>query len=138
MDETVIRVKGKWTTFCRAVDKNGQTHLKAALRFFRKTIHRYSDKCPRVINVDKNGAYTMAKRQLEKENKWPPHLKLRQNKYVNNVIEQDHRKVKWKMNHAMGYQTMWHAWATTTGVAVMHMILSIPSLGYLRLILMIN
>ena len=60
--------------------------------------------------------------QLEKENKWPPHLKLRQNKYVNNVIEQDHRKVKWKMNHAMGYQTMWHAWATTTGVEVMHMI----------------
>jgi len=131
MDETYIRVKGKWKYFFRAVDKNGQTidfllqHKKdynAALRFFRKTIHRYSDKCPRVINVDKNGAYTMAKRQLEKENKWPPHLKLRQNKYVNNVIEQDHRKVKWKMNHAMGYQTMWHAWATTTGVEVMHMI----------------
>ena len=36
--------------------------------------------------VDKNGAYTMAKRQLEKENKWPPHLILRQNKYLNNMI----------------------------------------------------
>ena len=64
----------------------------------------------------------MAKRQLEKENKWPPHLILRQNKYLNNIIEQDHRRVKWKMNHAMGYHTMWHAWATTTGVEVMHML----------------
>ena len=67
-------------------------------------------------------AYTMAKRQLEKEKKWPPHLILRQNKYLNNIIEQDHRRVKWKMNHAMGYHTMWHAWATTTGVEVMHML----------------
>ena len=64
----------------------------------------------------------MAKRQLEKEKKWPPHLMLRQNKYLNNIIEQDHRRVKWKMNHAMGYHTMQHAWSTTTGVEVMHML----------------
>ena len=60
--------------------------------------------------------------QLEKEKKWPPHLILRQNKYMNNIIEQDHRRVKWKMNHAMGYHSMWHAWATTTGVEIMHII----------------
>ena len=64
----------------------------------------------------------MAKRQLEKAKKWPPHLILRQNKYINNIIEQDHRKVKWKMNHAMGYHTMWNTWATTTGVEVIHML----------------
>ena len=95
---------------------------KAALTFFRKTIHRHSQKCPTVIKGDKNGAYTMAKRQLEKEKKWPPHLELRQNNYLNNIVEQDHRKVKWKMNHAMGYHTMWHAWATITGVEMMHML----------------
>ena len=131
MDETYIKVKGEWKYLFRAIDKNGDTidfylshkrDYKSALHFFRKTIHRYSQNCPNVINVDKNGAYTMAKRQLEKEEKWPPHLILRQNKYMNNIIEQDHRRVKWKMNHAMGYHSMWHAWATTTGVEIMHMI----------------
>ena len=38
------------------------------------------------------------------------------------MIEQDHRRVKWKMNHAMGYHTMWHASATVTGVEIMHML----------------
>ena len=131
MDETYIKVKGVWKYLFRAVDKRGKTidfyfsHTrdhKAAQCFFRKTIHRYSQKCPNVINVDKNGAYTMAKRALEKEKKWPPHLVLRQNKYLNNIIEQDHRRVKWKMNHAMGYHNILNAWATTTGVEIMHMI----------------
>ena len=131
LDETYIKVNGDWKYLFRAVDKTGNTidfylshkrDYKAALRFFRKIIHRYSQHCPNVINVDKNGAYTMAKRQLEKEKKWPPHLMLRQNKYLNNIIEQDHRRVKWKMNHAMGYHTMQHAWSTTTGVEVMHML----------------
>jgi transposase-like protein len=68
--------------------------------FFTKNINRQSPYCPRVINVDKSGAYTVAKRQLEKEDKWPDTLKLRQNKYLKNIIEQEHRRVKWKMNHA--------------------------------------
>ena len=131
MDETYIKVKGEWKYLFRAVDKNGQTidfylshkrDSKAALYFFRKTIHSNSHPCPTVINVDKNPAYTHAKRQLEKKKKWPPDLELRQCKYLNNMVEQDHRCVKWKMNHAMGYHTMWNAWSTTTGVEIMHML----------------
>ena len=75
-----------------------------------------------MINVDKNGAYTIAKRELEKKKKWPDQLECRQNKYLNNIIEQDHRRVKWKMNHAMRYHDMMHALITITGVEVMHMI----------------
>ena len=131
MDETYIKVKGEWKYLFRAVDKEGKTidfylshsrDYKAARFFFTKTIHRYSQKCPTVINVDKNGAYTMAKRELEKKKKWPDQLDLRQNKYLNNIIEQDHRRVKWKMNHAMGYHDMMHALIPITGVEVMHMI----------------
>lgn len=103
MDETYIKVKGEWKYLFRAVDKYGKTidfylsHTrdhKAALSFFKKTIHRRSPKCPRVINVDKNGAYIKAKTELESKGKWPKELTLRQNKYLNNVIEQDHRTVK--------------------------------------------
>jgi transposase, IS6 family len=75
-----------------------------------------------VINVDKNPAYTHSKQKLERENKWPKKCKLRQNKYMNTIIEQDHRTVKWKMTHAMGYHTMWYAHTTITGVETMHML----------------
>ena len=131
MDETYIKVKGEWKYLFRAVDKEGKTidfylshkrDYKAAMSFFRKTIHRNSQKCPTVINVDKNPAYTMAKRELEKKKKWPDQLKLRQNKYLNNMVEQDHRRVKWKMNHAMGYHSMIHACITIAGVETMHML----------------
>ena len=98
MDETYIKVKGEWKYLFRAVDKEGKTidfylshkrEYKAAMSFFTKTLHRYSQKCPTVINVDKNAAYTMAKRELEKKKKWPDQLKLRQNKYLN--ISSTHR-----------------------------------------------
>ncbi|MBT5953798.1 IS6 family transposase, partial [bacterium] len=131
LDETYIKVKGKWTYLYRAVDRDGKTidfylsrkrDSKAAHSFFKKIIRLNSPQTPYVINVDKNPAYTHAKQKLERENKWPKQCKLRQNKYMNNIIEQDHRTVKWKMNHAMGYHTMWHATTTITGVETMHML----------------
>jgi len=129
LDETYIKVKGKWLYLFRAVDKDGNTidfylskkrDYQAALHFFKKIIHRRSPHCPETINVDGNGAYTLAKRKLEKEGKWPEKLKLRQNKYVNNIIEQDHRRVKWKMNHAMGYSSHNTATDTITGIETIH------------------
>ena len=93
-----------------AVDSNGETidfylsHTRdttAAVRFFKRICHHRSPYFPRVINVDKNPAYTNAKRQLMKTKSWGQRLVLRQNKYLNNIIEQDHRCINRKMRQAM-------------------------------------
>ena len=129
MDETYIKVNGEWKYLFRAVDSNGETidfylsHTRdttAAVRFFERICHHRSPHFPRVINVDKNPAYTNAKRQLMKTKSWGQRLVLRQNKYLNNIIEQDHRCIKRKMRQAMGFYSMITAEKTITGIETMH------------------
>ena len=96
MDETYIRVNGAWKYLYRAVDKQGQTvdflstakrDAAAARRFFEKAIRHntVSDK----VTMDKSGANQAALERLKREREVP--LMIRQVKYLNNIVEQDHR-----------------------------------------------
>jgi transposase-like protein len=99
MDETYVRVRGAWKYLYRAVDKAGATvdflltakrDRKAALRFLRKAIKRNGT--PEKITIDKSGANTAA---LESHNaETEAGIEIRQIKYLNNIVEQDHRAIK--------------------------------------------
>ena len=77
---------------------------------------------PRVINVDKNPAYPAAVEELTAEGRLPARVRLRQCKYLNNVIEQDHRTVKKRAWLAKGYGSFQGAWRTLQGIEAVHMI----------------
>ena len=96
MDETYIKINGKWKYFYRAVDKFGNTidfmlrakrDKSAAKAFFRKALKSHSK--PTKINIDKSGANTAALFDLNKEYaaSGDPEIEIRQNKYLNNRIE---------------------------------------------------
>ncbi|PFB91714.1 IS6 family transposase, partial [Bacillus cereus] len=100
VDETYIKVKGQWMYLYRAVDSKGNTinfflnktrDKKAAKRFFKKALQSFHVSKPCVITVDKNPAYPIAIEQLKKEKSIPDGMQLRQQKYLNNIVEQDHR-----------------------------------------------
>ena len=103
VDETYIKIKGKWKYLYRAVDSTGQTidfmlsakrDARAAKRFFRKMLKAASHSPPRVINVDWSNAYPPAVEELKNEGRLPVSSQLRQCRYLNNLIEQDHRLIK--------------------------------------------
>ena len=77
---------------------------------------------PRVLNVDKNPAYPAAVRALKAEGTLPRRVRLRQCRYLNNVVEQDHRFVKKRVWLAKGYGSFQSAWRTLQGIEAMHMI----------------
>jgi transposase, IS6 family len=100
VDETSIKVKGAWTYLYRAVDSQGNTlefllsptrDAEAAKHFFSKTLGASHTVEPRVITVDKNAAYPKALKELKAVGAIAPTCELRQSKYLNNVVEQDHR-----------------------------------------------
>ena len=94
----------------RAVDSTGQT-----LDFLL-------NETPRVINVDKNPAYTGAIRDLKQEEQLPAHCKRRPSQYMNNIVGQDHRFMKRKINPGLGFGSYPTAWRTIQGYETMHMI----------------
>jgi transposase, IS6 family len=115
----------------RAVDSAGQTidflltakrDKAAAVRFFHRVFRHSVNPVPRVINVDKNPAYPAAIRLLKKQGVLPRRVRLRQCKFLNNVVEQDHRLVKKRTWLTKGYQTFHSAWRTLAGIETMHMI----------------
>jgi transposase-like protein len=77
---------------------------------------------PRVINVDKNPAYPAAVEVLKADGVIPQRVRLRQCKYLNNVIEQDHRTVKKRVWLAKGYGSFQSAWRTLQGIETVNMI----------------
>jgi IS6 family transposase len=77
---------------------------------------------PRVMNVDKNPAYPAAMEGLKAEGSVPRRVALRQCKYLNNLIEQDHRTVKKRVWLAKGYGSFQSAWRTLQGIETVHMI----------------
>ena len=94
----------------------------AAKRFFRRVFETASNPSPRVINVDKNAAYPAAVRELKAEGVLPKRTRLRQCRYLNNRVEQDHRFVKRRTRLAMGYGSFRTAWRTLQGIEAMHRI----------------
>ena len=115
VDETYVKVRGKWMYLYRAVDSTGQTldfllnetrSTRAAKRFFRKVLGRPNITPPRVINVDKNGCYIGAVRDLRKDGLLPEKCKRRPSRYMNNMVEQDHRFIKWKVSNMLGFKSL--------------------------------
>ena len=89
---------------------------------FQKLFSCSANPVPRVINVDKNPAYPAAIRVLKQEGGLPRRVRLRQCKFLNNVIEQDHRTVKKRTWLAKGYNTFRSAWRTLEGIEAVNMI----------------
>ncbi|MEI8591522.1 IS6 family transposase [Xenorhabdus bovienii] len=111
MDETYIKVKGQWKSLYRAVDTTGQTidflltakrDAPAALRFFHKAIRHHGE--PEVVTIDKSGANKAALASLNAGKPKKNRIKIRQSKYLNNLIEQDHRRIKRRIRLMLGFK----------------------------------
>ena len=131
VDETYIKVKGRWKYLYRAVDSLGNTldfllcakrDASAAERFLRKTLNASHTQSPRVINVDKNAAYPAAVDDLKTEEQLFETTELRQVKYLNNRVEQDHRFIKRLTKPGMGFGSFHTARRTIKGFEAMNMI----------------
>jgi transposase, IS6 family len=131
VDETYVKIKGTWMYLYRAVDSKGTSlefllsatrDAQAAKRFFSKALTAPHTVTPRVITVDKNPAYPKALSELKAAGTLPSQSKLRQVKYLNNLIEQDHRFIKRVVKPGLGFFSFATAWRTLQGYEVMHMI----------------
>jgi putative transposase len=127
MDETYIRVKGQWRYLYRAVDKTGQTidfllteyrDTEAALRFLTQAIRRHG--VPEKITIDGSEANEAAIKCYNEAH--GTHIIIRQVKYLNNLVEQDHRAVKRVTRPMLGFKSFNAAQATLAGVELMHML----------------
>jgi hypothetical protein len=94
----------------------------AAKRFLRMAIEASGNPMPRVMNVDKNPAYPAAVEALKADGSIPRRVALRQCKYLNNLIEQDHRTAKKRVWLAKGYGSFQSAWRTLQGIETVNMI----------------
>ncbi len=131
VDETYIKVKGRWKYLYRAVDSQGNTldfllrakrDAAAAERFLQKTLNASHTQMPRVINVDKNAAYPPAVDGLKADEQLPETTQLRQVKYLNNRVEQDHRFIKRLTKPGMGFWSFNTARRTLKGFEAMNML----------------
>ena len=132
VDETYIKVRGKWTYLYRAVDRNGQTldfllserrDLAAARRFFKKAIT--TNGTPEKVVIDKSGANRAGLHAVNTILKFTgagDMIEIRQVKYLNNILEQDHRFIKRITKPMMGFKAFHSASATIAGIEVAHMI----------------
>src|SRR6201995_2092860 len=94
----------------------------AAKRFPVKAMEASGSAMPRVMNVDRNPAYPAAVEALKAAGSLPRRVQLRQCRYLNNVIEQDHRNGKKRAWLAKGYVSFQSAWRTLQGIETIHMI----------------
>jgi putative transposase len=127
MDETYLRVKGEWYYLYRAVDKHGQTidflltahrDEPAATRFLIKAIRRHG--VPEIITIDRSEANAAAIRSYNQEHGTT--LTIRQVKYLNNLVEQDHRSVKRVTRPMLGFKAFDAAQPTLVGIELRHML----------------
>jgi IS6 family transposase len=95
---------------------------EAAKRFFSKTLAAPHTVPPRVIAVDKNAAYPKAFKELKEEGAIPNRGELRQVKYLNNIVEQDHRFIKRRVKPGLGFFSFETTWNTLQGYEVMNMV----------------
>lgn len=130
IDETYIKVGKDFKFLYRAVDKEGNTiefmlsanrDVSAAKRFFKKVMRADHRRLPFSISVDKNAAYPDAFTASQAEKVLPLDCKLRRVKYLNNVIEQDHRFVKKRVRAAQCFKSFGTAQRTLDGIEALHM-----------------
>lgn len=129
MDETYIIIKGQWKYLYRAVDTAWQTvdflltarrEAAAALRFFRKIIRHHGE--PEVVTIYKSGANTAALATLNAGKPEEETITIRQSKYLNNLIEQDHRNIKRRIWPMLGFKSFRRAQTILAGIELVHMI----------------
>jgi len=129
MDETYIKIKGQWKYLYRAVDSAGQTidflltakrDAAAALRFFRKAIRHHGE--PEIVTIDKSGANTAALATLNADKPAEESITVRQSKYLNNLVEQDHRNIKRRIRPMLGFKSFRRAQTVLAGIEMVQMI----------------
>ena len=112
VDETHVRVKGRWCYLYRAIDSRGATidfvlsalrDAAAARRLFRKALTDPSHPQPRVINTDQARLYGAAIPAVKTEGTLRRHCRHRPVRYVNNILEQDHRAIKRGVKAKQGF-----------------------------------
>jgi transposase-like protein len=127
VDETYVLVGGQWKYLYRVVDKLGQTvdflltahrDVAAERRFFERAVDLHD--VPTSITIDKSGANTAAVRGPIADS--GAAIELRQSKYVNNVVEQDHRAIKRRPRPMMGFKSFRSAVRIIAGIETMHMV----------------
>src|SRR5215468_9363209 len=123
VDETYIKVKGQWRYLYRAVDEQGQTvdfllsknrDKAAAIRFFKKAIG--NNEVPEKITLDGGRASHQAVAELKAEGVLPAQTLVRASKYLNNLIEQDHRRAPQRCYPMLGFKTFGNAEVTLSGI----------------------
>ena len=130
VDENYLKVRGQWTYLYRAVDKCGQTidfrlsrtrDVSAAKAFFTKAI-RHAGKPPLTITLDGYAASHRAVREMRTVGLLPKRTKLRSSKYLNNMIEQDHRGIKFRTGPMLAFKNFESAAVTIGGVELLRRI----------------
>jgi transposase-like protein len=131
VDETYCRAAGKWTYLYRAVDSAGDTidfllsakrDAVAAKRFLQKALRSPGHPRPRVINVDRNPSYPKAISELRRTGDLGRRCSCRPIRYLNNIVEQDHRAIKRRLRSCQGFRSFHAAWRTLQGIEAMNMI----------------
>jgi transposase-like protein len=125
MDETYIKVSGQWKYLYRAVDRGGDTvdflltakrDLAAARRFLERAINLHD--VPEKIRA----APTLRPFKAHVKDGAGVDILMRQNKYLNNIVEQDHRAIKRITRPTLGFKSFWSARILIAGIETMHMI----------------
>jgi transposase-like protein len=127
MDETYIKIKGQWKYLYRAVDKDGNTvDFLLCARRDRHAAQRYLQRSmlhngtPKTVTIDQSGANLAALKAINTEHESLIHI--RQRKYLNNIVEQDHRAIKRRIRPMLGFKKFSCARILLTGIELMHMI----------------
>jgi putative transposase len=123
MDETYIKLNGKWIYLYRAVDKEGNTidfllrakrDAVAAKAFFRKAFKENGR--PDKVTIDKSGSNKATLDHFNKDMPEKEKIEIRQAKYLNNIAEQDHRFVKKRTKPILGFKNFYSAKQTISGI----------------------
>jgi transposase-like protein len=131
VDETYISIRGRWHYLYRAVDKRGKTvdfllrrdrGIAAAQAFFRKALASHAPRGPRKVTLDGHVPSRRALWRLRREHPVWRNVEVRTCKYLNNIVEQDHRAIKRRCAPMKGFKSFENAATTIAGIELAHRI----------------